>query len=87
MFAAAPPRLVNVTVHPSTILALLRWDVEDTGGYPLTHITVQYRLKHSYPDQPPDEWHRIIPGRISPSAVSSMSTNKIQFPLSVCFML
>ncbi|XP_046680819.1 uncharacterized protein LOC124367763 isoform X1 [Homalodisca vitripennis] len=63
-----PPRLVNVTVHPSTILALLRWDVEDTGGYPITHFTAQYRLKHSPADQPPDNWHRVIPGRISPTA-------------------
>ncbi|XP_054289240.1 protein turtle homolog A isoform X2 [Macrosteles quadrilineatus] len=63
-----PPRLVNVTVHASTILALLRWDVADTGGYPISHYTAQYRLKHSSPDEPPDEWHKVIPGRISPVA-------------------
>lgn len=62
-----PPRLVNVTVHPSTILALLRWDVEDTGGYPITHFSVQYRLTNTPPDQPPDSWHNVVPGHIGPS--------------------
>lgn len=66
---APPPRLVNVTVHPSTILALLRWDVEDTGGYPITQFTVQYRLRNTPPDQPPDSWHNVVPGHIGPSTV------------------
>ncbi|XP_075220763.1 protein sidekick-1 isoform X2 [Lycorma delicatula] len=63
-----PPPLVNVTVHPSTILALLRWDVEDNGGYPITHFTAKYRLAHSPPGQPPDPWHPVLPPRIDPSA-------------------
>lgn len=70
---APPPKLVNVSVHASTVVALLSWDVEDTGGYPITHFTAQYRLKHSYPDHPPDNWHRVIRGRISPTVVSSFN--------------
>ncbi|XP_022207986.2 uncharacterized protein LOC111064545 [Nilaparvata lugens] len=65
---SAPPQLVNVTVHPSTILALLRWDVADSGGYPITHFTAQYRLAHTTPGHPPDIWHPVKPPRISASA-------------------
>ncbi|KAJ4429421.1 hypothetical protein ANN_21590 [Periplaneta americana] len=37
-----PPALANVTVHPSTVLALLLWEVADTGGYPITYFTARY---------------------------------------------
>ncbi|KAG8232025.1 hypothetical protein J437_LFUL012049 [Ladona fulva] len=48
-FAAPPPALVNVTVHPSTVLALLLWDVAEDGGYPISHFTARYRLIHQVP--------------------------------------
>ncbi|KAL1140222.1 hypothetical protein AAG570_000154, partial [Ranatra chinensis] len=63
-----PPALVNVTVIPSTILALLRWDVEDDGGYPITHFTAQYRLRHTPLNQLPDPWHSVTHGKIAPTA-------------------
>ncbi|KAK9513015.1 hypothetical protein O3M35_001304 [Rhynocoris fuscipes] len=64
-----PPALVNVTVQPSTILALLHWEVADTGGYPITHFTAQYRLKHTPPHQLPDPWHLVFPDKINPTIV------------------
>ncbi|XP_050514990.1 contactin-1 [Diabrotica virgifera virgifera] len=39
-----PPALANVVVRPSTILALLLWEVDGTGGYPIVNFTAQYRL-------------------------------------------
>lgn len=63
-----PPALVNVTIVPSTILAYLHWEVADSGGYPITHFTAQYRLKHTLPGQAPDPWHPVMPVEISPTA-------------------
>ncbi|RZF42916.1 hypothetical protein LSTR_LSTR003632 [Laodelphax striatellus] len=57
---SVPPPLVNVDVHPSTILALLRWDVADTGGYPITHFTANYGWRTPSPTirRP---WHPVKP--------------------------
>ncbi|XP_054706760.1 neural cell adhesion molecule 1-A-like [Uloborus diversus] len=38
-----PAKLQNVSVHPSTILATVRWHVENDGGYPITNFTLLYR--------------------------------------------
>lgn len=58
-----PPLLLPVTVHPSTILALLLWTVEDTGGYPIIYFTTQYKLANL-----DEEWKPISPNRISPNS-------------------
>ncbi|XP_046390641.1 protein turtle homolog A isoform X2 [Ischnura elegans] len=64
-----PPALVNVTVHPSTVLALLLWDVAEDGGYPISHFTARYRLAHQSNTQPNvspnQEWHFVVPDHIS----------------------
>ncbi|KAL3285929.1 hypothetical protein HHI36_000447 [Cryptolaemus montrouzieri] len=39
-----PPPLVNVRIFPSTILAVIVWEVNGTGGYPIMNVTAQYRL-------------------------------------------
>jgi hypothetical protein len=72
-FVAAPPALANVTVRPSTVLALLLWDVTDTGGYPITHFTAQYRQKYNDAGKEPDQWHFVMPEHISPNVVSGNS--------------
>jgi hypothetical protein len=72
-FLAPPPALANVTVRPSTVLALLLWDVTDTGGYPITYFTAQYRQKHSNSDKELDHWHPVMPEHISPNVVSENS--------------
>ncbi|XP_031356482.1 protein sidekick-2 isoform X2 [Photinus pyralis] len=58
-----PPPLLSLSVHPSTILALVLWTVEDTGGYPIICFTAQYRLANSS-----EEWKPISPNRISPNS-------------------
>uniref|UniRef100_A0A1B6CS62 Fibronectin type-III domain-containing protein n=1 Tax=Clastoptera arizonana TaxID=38151 RepID=A0A1B6CS62_9HEMI len=63
-----PPPLVNVTVHACTILASIRWEVEDTGGYPIDYFKAQFRLKHTPDDQLADPWHPVVPEHISSSA-------------------
>lgn len=60
----SPPALSDVVVHPSTILALILWQVKDTGGYPLIYFTAQYKL--AYDDE--DEWKYITPIHISPNS-------------------
>lgn len=57
--------LVNVSVHPSTVLALLLWDVSDTGGYDISYFSAQYRLKNDTKGS----WHNVLPVHISPTAV------------------
>lgn len=64
--SAPPPLLVNVSIHPSTVLALLLWDVYDTGGYDISYFSAQYRLKYDSKDV----WHSVLPVQISPHAVS-----------------
>ncbi|KAF2905237.1 hypothetical protein ILUMI_00961 [Ignelater luminosus] len=58
-----PPPPLPVKVHPSTILALLLWYVEDTGGYPIIYFTAEYKLANS-----DEEWKPISPNRISPNS-------------------
>lgn len=64
-FLAPPPALVNVVVRPSTILALLLWDVGGDGGYPIINFTAQYRLAYTN-----DSWIPISPNHITPNSVS-----------------
>ncbi|XP_056630483.1 contactin-1 [Diorhabda carinulata] len=54
-----PPRLSNVVVRPSTILALLLWEVDGTGGYPIINFTAQYRLGYTN-----NSWMPISPNHI-----------------------
>ena len=69
-FLAPPPALANVTVRPSTVLALLLWEVTDTGGYPITSFTACYRQKHGNSGTEHDHWHSVMPEHISPNVVS-----------------
>lgn len=69
-FLAPPPALANVTVRPSTVLALLLWDVTDTGGYPITYFSARYRRKHGNLGKEHDHWHSVMPEHISPNVVS-----------------
>ncbi|KAF7282732.1 hypothetical protein GWI33_002121 [Rhynchophorus ferrugineus] len=57
-----PPPLV-VSIKPSTILALILWDVKGTGGYPIVNFTAQYRLAYSN-----TSWIPISPNHITPNS-------------------
>ncbi|XP_046993675.1 protein turtle homolog A isoform X3 [Schistocerca americana] len=63
-----PPALVNVTVRPSTVLALLMWDVAEDGGYEITHFTIRFRQKYPSDDGQPNTWRSTLPEHISPTA-------------------
>ncbi|KAL3275735.1 hypothetical protein HHI36_020481 [Cryptolaemus montrouzieri] len=58
-----PPPLVNVRIFPSTILAVIVWEVNGTGGYPIMNFTAQYRL--AYTD---NKWIPILPNHIMPNS-------------------
>lgn len=62
---ATPPALIDVVIHPSTILALILWQVKDDGGYPIIFFTAQYKLANS-----DEEWTYITPINMSPNSVS-----------------
>ncbi|XP_023216408.1 hemicentin-1-like, partial [Centruroides sculpturatus] len=61
-----PDKLVDVSVHPTTIVATIRWRVSDDGGYPITHFTLMYRPLHS--NERIAAWHIPFPILISPIA-------------------
>lgn len=58
-----PPALKNVKIYPSTILAVIVWEPNGTGGYPIMNFTAQYRL--AYTD---NTWIAISPNHITPNS-------------------
>ncbi|GLH09487.1 Uncharacterized protein GBIM_14589 [Gryllus bimaculatus] len=62
-----PPELANVTVRPSTVLALLLWDVKDDGGYPIDYFSVQYKMKYPNEHGQEDTWHDGLREPITPT--------------------
>ncbi|GBP59563.1 hypothetical protein EVAR_83282_1 [Eumeta japonica] len=66
---AEPPPLANVTVHASTILALILWSVAGDGGHPIIDFTAQYRS--AMPNNATgalEPWRAISPNHISPNS-------------------
>lgn len=52
------------------MLALLLWEVVDTGGYPITQFNAIYKQKYpSEDDEKSKEWVSFIPEHISPNVV------------------
>ncbi|KAJ2938056.1 hypothetical protein O0L34_g14511 [Tuta absoluta] len=62
-----PPPLVNVTVHASTILALILWNVAGDGGHPIIDFTAQYRSATPV-NGTMEPWREISPNHISPNS-------------------
>ncbi|XP_028176671.1 uncharacterized protein LOC114364644 [Ostrinia furnacalis] len=62
-----PPPLVNVTVHASTILALILWNVAGDGGHPIIDFTAQYRSAAPV-NGSLEPWRPISPNHISPNS-------------------
>lgn len=75
LLLAPPPPLVNVTTHMSTVLGLVLWNVNGSGGYPIIDFTAEYKL-HSFPNgsaAPENEtWKIISPAHMSPNTVSTV---------------
>ncbi|CAG4959251.1 unnamed protein product [Parnassius apollo] len=62
-----PPPLANVTVHASTILALILWNVAGDGGHPIIDFTAQYRSAMPV-NGTLEPWRPISPNHISPNS-------------------
>jgi hypothetical protein len=67
-FSAPPHILKNVSVTPSTILALVSWDMDKDGdgGYPIRNFQIAYRLKNGTEN----DWKTCFPAYIDPKTVS-----------------
>ncbi|GFS28190.1 uncharacterized protein TNIN_184901 [Trichonephila inaurata madagascariensis] len=59
-----PGKLKNVTVHPSTVVATVRWHVDNDGGYPITNFTLLYRPTKANASE---SWHMPQPVHVSPA--------------------
>ncbi|KAH8038413.1 hypothetical protein HPB51_001527 [Rhipicephalus microplus] len=67
-FLAPPGRLSNVTVHPSTVVATVRWHVSSDGGCPISHFTLAYQPTQQPPANSSAAAHHYLPVHISPAA-------------------
>jgi len=68
-FTATPPAPTNLTVYPSSVLALVTWKLNGTGGYPIRSITVIYQ--HVTDDLDNPSWHRTFPEELDPTIVKN----------------
>ena len=64
---ATPPAPVALMVYPSSVLALVTWKLNGTGGYPIRSITVIYQPVTDDLEDP--SWHRTFPQEIAASTV------------------
>uniref|UniRef100_A0A147BPM3 Putative contactin-5-like isoform 1 n=1 Tax=Ixodes ricinus TaxID=34613 RepID=A0A147BPM3_IXORI len=63
-----PARLSNLTVHPSTVVATVRWHVSQDGGYPISHFSLAYQPAHQSPAANGSLRGPPLPVHISPAA-------------------
>lgn len=62
-----PGHLANVTVHPSSVVATVRWHITNDGGYPISHFTLAYQATDA-PANSSAAAHHYLPVHISPAA-------------------
>ncbi|KZS12612.1 uncharacterized protein LOC116928000 [Daphnia magna] len=60
-----PPAPAYLTVYPSSVLALVTWKLNSTGGYPIKSISVIYQEVTDDWNNP--AWHRTYPEELKPS--------------------
>lgn len=65
--SATPPAPSALVVYPSSVLALVMWKLNGTGGYPIRSIAVIYQPVTSDLDNP--SWHRTFPEEVTPGLV------------------
>jgi hypothetical protein len=68
LFVATPPAPQRLVVYPSSVVALVMWSLNGTGGYPIKSISVIYQEVTDDPDNP--SWHRTFPEEVGPLTVS-----------------
>ncbi|XP_066149228.1 protein turtle homolog B isoform X1 [Euwallacea fornicatus] len=59
----SPPSPLIISIKPATVLVLLVWEVNGTGGYPIINFTAQYRLAITN-----STWIPVSPNHIPPNA-------------------
>nr|CAG4638657.1 EOG090X0B8X [Cyclestheria hislopi] len=59
-----PPAPVELKIYPSTVLALVTWKLNGTGGYPIKKVTVIYQKITDDFNNP--SWHRTYPEHVGP---------------------
>lgn len=67
LFVATPPAPALMTIYPSSVLALVTWKFNSTGGYPVKSISVIYQEVTDDWNNP--AWHRTFPEELSPTMV------------------
>ncbi|XP_046637067.1 uncharacterized protein LOC124315436 [Daphnia pulicaria] len=61
-----PPPPAYLTVYPSSVLALVTWKLNSTGGYPIKSVSVIYQ-EVTDDDWNNPAWHRTYPEELKPS--------------------
>lgn len=64
---ATPPAPAYLTVYPSSVLALVTWKLNSTGGYPIKSISVIYQEVTDDWNDP--AWHRTFPEELEAAIV------------------
>nr|CAG4641946.1 EOG090X0B8X [Eurycercus lamellatus] len=60
-----PPAPAALLVYPSSVLALVTWKLNSTGGYPIKSITIIYQQVTEDLNNP--SWHRTFPEELTPT--------------------
>lgn len=67
IISVTPPAPAYLTVYPSSVLALVTWKLNSTGGYPIKSISVIYQEVTDDWNNP--AWHRTYPEELKPTTV------------------
>merc|ERR1712137_215042 len=70
-----PPSPVEMHVYPSSVMALVTWQLNGTGGYPIKLITVIYQEMTDDSNNP--SWHRTYPDSVGPE-ITQLNIYRLQ---------
>ncbi|CAH0390413.1 unnamed protein product [Bemisia tabaci] len=68
---STPGLIKNITVIPSSVLAVVRWEKPENGGYSITSYTLRYRTLDE------DIWQSFMSGHI-PSTINQVDVYKLE---------
>lgn len=72
-FTGTPGLIKNITVIPSSVLAVVRWEKPENGGYSITSYTLRYRTLDE------DIWQSFMSGHIPSTIVSKVIHSLLHF--------
>jgi len=70
-----PPSPIEMHVYSTSTLALVTWQLNGTGGYPIRFITVIYQEVTDDPNNP--SWHRTYPDSVGPD-ITQLNIYRLQ---------